>query len=114
MFCYRVVDDCVVRREFKKKFTTDEELSRFIVCNMGTKKVAGLAEFPISNTNDLFDACKEATVYAEDLFDIVWYESIDQENVLALALIHVIDTTRNWALLQDKGAFEEWLKTKVR
>ena len=53
-------------------------------------------------------------MYAEDLSDIVWYESIDQENVLALALIHVIDTTRNWALLQDKGAFEEWLKTKVR
>ena len=31
MFCYRVVDDCVVRREFKKKFTTDEELSRFVI-----------------------------------------------------------------------------------
>lgn len=114
MFCYRVVDDCIVKREFKKKFTTDEELSRFITCNMGAKKVASIAKFPISNTDDLFEACKEATVHAEDLSDIIWYESIDQPNVLALALVHVIDATRNWAVLQDRDAFDEWLKTRVR
>ena len=114
MFCYRVVDDCIVKREFKKRFTTDEELSRFITCNMGAKKVAGLTEFPITNTSSLFNACKEATVYADDLTNVVWYESVDCEYVLALAIVHVIDVTRNWALLQDEEAFNAWIKTKVR
>lgn len=36
--------------------------------------------------DDLFEACKEATVHA----------------------------TRNWAVLQDRDAFDEWLITRVR
>lgn len=114
MFCYRVVDDCIVKREFKKKFTTDEELSRFIMCNMGAKKVASLTEFPITDNTSLFNACKEATVYADDLAGVVWYESVEDECVLALAIVHVIDATRNWALLQDEAEFNSWIKTKVR
>lgn len=114
MFCYKVVDDCVIERSFRKKCSTDSELEKIILETVGATTVLTGESFLTDTYSDLYTACKELTCVADTLAEYEWFVSVDNKYILALAILKVFDVNRLWSVMQSEEDFNNWVKDKVR
>lgn len=114
MYCFNVVDGCVIERTFRKKCRDDSALVKMVRELVPNAIVATYSEFTSETYPTLYEACCALTEYAEDIGERNWFVSVTERNVEALAIVRVIDVTSQWKVLMDKDTFEEWVKTNVR
>lgn len=113
MYYYNVVDDVVVKRSFRyRKMCTDEELAKQIAEKIPNSKVMYLQEE--CSEESLYRACCELTEYSEEAATCNWFVSTTCSNILALALLCVIENYHLWKVLMDENDFNEWIQRSVR
>lgn len=113
MYCYNVIDGIVVRRTYRKrKLKCTDDVKRLVQELVPDANVMCLTEE--HKDDSLFAATCGLAELSEDAVENEWFVSYDNSNVLALALLSVIEKESAWKVLQDETVFDEWIKRKVR
>jgi hypothetical protein len=64
--------------------------------------------------DDLYKACCALSEFAEDVAHYSWFVSLNDKNIVALAIISVLENNHLWRLLMDETEFYTWVKDRVR
>lgn len=114
MYCYKVVDDVILDRKFRKKCSTDKEIVEMVKECTGDDKVLPACDFVEDTFPDMYTACKELTCLADEFDEYEWFVSMDNPYVLAAAILRIFSKEKLWEVMQDKAVFEEWVRKNVR
>ena len=112
MICYKVVDDFIISRTFrKKKENTDEEAAIIVSSCIPNAKIM-VAELP--EGGELYVRCCELSDMSEEASRYDWFVSHDNANILCVAILAVIERYHLWKVLMDNVEFYEWMKGRIR
>lgn len=111
VICYKVVDDCIVSRTFKRKETCDAEAAA-IVCEAAKDDKILFMDLPVGNT--WYKRCCELSHLSEYAAEYTWFVSHNNDNILCLAALAVIERYNTWEVLMDEDMFYKWLLERMR
>lgn len=114
MYCYKVVDDIILDRKFRKKCSTDSEVVQLVKESTGEDKILSACDFIEDSFADMYDACKQLTCLADEFEEYEWFVAVDNPYILAAAILRVFSKKKLWAVMQDKETFDEWVSKNVR
>lgn len=114
MQCFTVVDDCVIAREFRGRFGSDDTFKAKVLKCVPDAKILVASDAYDGTYADLYTACCELTAIAEDTEPMDWFVGLNTQIAEALAILHVISVKSLWSILQDKDTFNTWVTRNVR
>lgn len=110
MYSFSVVEDVILRRKFKKKFKTVEELVSHIGITVPGSKVY-VAKGTCDNVHD---SCVKQLDYDGEIVNCNWFVSECEEEAIGAALVHLIASNHLWSVFDDKTGFDNWYKSIMR
>lgn len=112
MICYKVVDDCIILRKFRKrKESTDAEVANIVRSVVPDSDVLFM-DLPYGG--DLYKRCCELSYLSEEAALHNWFVSHDNANIVCLAVLAVVERYSLWRVLMEETDFYEWMKGRIR